>query len=137
MRICTDGLIWERLLNMENRWSLNVFFPKLYLIRISILGTKTKWFNFKVNGKHVIKSGTDFRYIGQLTLTFDDENDKVTVDVEKITITQDIPEDPAVKAIVEKFSGWFSTSFSENRECLLIYLILLPFLHEIKYILIC
>ena len=58
----------------------------------------------KVNNKHVIKSGTDFRYMCQLTLTFE-SGKKPKVTTEQITIDKSIAEDTDVKDIVDHYEG--------------------------------
>uniref|UniRef100_T1ISA7 5'-Nucleotidase C-terminal domain-containing protein n=1 Tax=Strigamia maritima TaxID=126957 RepID=T1ISA7_STRMM len=57
----------------------------------------------QVNGKYIIKSGTDFRNFSVVTLSFN--HNKVDVTVENITVTSDIPEDDDLKAKLEKYSG--------------------------------
>ena len=56
--------------------------------------------HFQINGKIVLKSGTDFREMSKVTLTFD-ANMNAKVDIEKIEITSKIPEDEDVKKIVD------------------------------------
>ncbi|XP_014661915.1 PREDICTED: mannosylglucosyl-3-phosphoglycerate phosphatase-like isoform X2 [Priapulus caudatus] len=56
-----------------------------------------------VNGKYVIKSGSDFRQLGKITLTFNCS--KVDVTVEEITIDSSFEEDPAMKLVVDKYLG--------------------------------
>jgi 5'-nucleotidase len=64
-------------------------------------------FSSQVNGKYIIKSGTDFRHFSKITLNFD----KVSVDVnvEEITVTSAFPEDPTLKQLLDKY-----TSKTEN-----------------------
>ncbi len=57
---------------------------------------------FQVNGKFIIKSGTDFRTMSQVTLTF---SDKVTVSVEEVSVTSDLAEDEDIKAVVAEYSS--------------------------------
>ena len=66
----------------------------------------------KVNNKHVIKSGTDFRYMCQLTLTFE-PGKKPTVTTEQITIDKSIAEDTEVKDIVDHYEG--TDEYTERR----------------------
>ncbi|XP_022107519.1 uncharacterized protein LOC110988384 [Acanthaster planci] len=53
----------------------------------------------EVNGKYIVKSGTDFRTLSRLELTFTDFY-QTSVEVERIDITSEIPEDEEVKEIV-------------------------------------
>ena len=62
---------------------------------------------FKINGVQVIKSGTDFREFSCITVNFNTDN-SFTVDVQRIEITRDIPEDPEVKSTVDKYVGEFN-----------------------------
>jgi len=64
----------------------------------------------QVNGKYIIKSGTDFRSFGKITLTFS-ECEKLSVGVEKIDIVSSIEEDSYVKDIVSKYMGNFTVIF--------------------------
>jgi hypothetical protein len=56
----------------------------------------------QVNGKYVIKSGTDFRQMCQVTLNFGADG-KVAVTTKEITIDSSIPENPKVKDIVHSY----------------------------------
>lgn len=58
----------------------------------------------QANGKYIIKSGTDFRNLGRITLTFGPDG-SVDVDVAEVTIDSSMPEDDEVKAIVSKYLG--------------------------------
>ncbi|XP_042896714.1 5'-nucleotidase isoform X1 [Parasteatoda tepidariorum] len=49
----------------------------------------------KVNGKYIIKSGTDFREFSKLTLDFNSK--PVHVEIEKVEITSKFPEDEGLK----------------------------------------
>ena len=60
-------------------------------------------FSLQINGKYVIKSGTDFRELSKITLQFSE--DKVDVDVQKIVIDSSIEEDPDTKVVVQKYTG--------------------------------
>ena len=59
---------------------------------------------FQINGVQVVKSGTDFREFSCITVSFTSDN-KFCLDVQRIEITSDIPEDPTVKLTVDKFVG--------------------------------
>ena len=59
---------------------------------------------FKINGVQVTKSGTDFREFSCITVNFNADN-SFTLDVQRIEITSDIPEDPEVKSTVDKYVG--------------------------------
>ena len=62
------------------------------------------YFFSKINGVQVIKSGTDFRELSCITVSFNDDN-TFGLDVQRIEITSDIQEDPEVKLTVDKFVG--------------------------------
>lgn len=64
----------------------------------------------QVNGKYIVKSGTDFRSFGKITLTFD-ESRKLAVDIEKIDIFSTIEEDSHIKDVVSKYMGNVSPFF--------------------------
>uniref|UniRef100_A0A1B6K7N1 5'-Nucleotidase C-terminal domain-containing protein n=2 Tax=Homalodisca liturata TaxID=320908 RepID=A0A1B6K7N1_9HEMI len=86
----------------------------------------------KVNGKYVIKSGTDFRQLSKITLKFPGTSDpetEVEVEVEEINVTSDIVEDPTLSKLLEKYSdvmvgkqsevlGTFSVPLEGRFECL-------------------
>jgi len=54
-----------------------------------------------------VKSGTDFRSFGKITLTFD-EFGELSVAVEKINIVSTIEEDGYMKDIISKYTGNFT-----------------------------
>ncbi|XP_076449119.1 mannosylglucosyl-3-phosphoglycerate phosphatase-like [Babylonia areolata] len=54
----------------------------------------------QVNGRYVLKSGTDFRNCSKLTLTRDDTG--WFIDIQRVDLTSDFPEDPDVKLVVQK-----------------------------------
>ncbi|XP_034243359.1 trifunctional nucleotide phosphoesterase protein YfkN isoform X2 [Thrips palmi] len=55
----------------------------------------------QVNGRYVIKSGTDFRQFSKITLNF--EGSGVVVTTEEVNVTSAFEEDPVVKEGLEKF----------------------------------
>ena len=57
----------------------------------------------EVNGKTVIKSGTDFRNYALITLTFSSDV-HVDLDVQESYVDSSIPEDEEVKLIVDKYT---------------------------------
>ena len=60
--------------------------------------------SFKVAGRYVVKSGTDFRSFSQLTLTF--EGGRCSdLDIQEVAVDGTIEEDPFVAEIVRQFSG--------------------------------
>ena len=61
----------------------------------------------QVNGKYIVKSGTDFRSFGKITLTFD-ECGKLSVAVKKIDIVSSIEEDTYIRNIVSEYIGNFT-----------------------------
>ena len=56
------------------------------------------------NGTYIIKSGSDFRTLSRLEVTFTDF-DRTSVKVEKIDITSEIEEDSEVKEIVSEYQS--------------------------------
>jgi 5'-nucleotidase len=70
-----------------------------------ILGGHDHHYEVKeVNGIKIVKSGSDFRELSKITINFSDDNN-FDIDVEKIEITGEVPEDPEVKAIVDGYMG--------------------------------
>ena len=67
------------------------------------------FFTHKINDVYVIKSGTDFREFSCITVNFNKDS-SFTIDVQKIEITSDIPEDPEVKSTVDKYVGEFKNT---------------------------
>ena len=57
-----------------------------------------------MNGIYVLKSGTDFREFSEVTLDFR-ENGDIDVTINKVEVNSSIPEDPAVKDVVQKFES--------------------------------
>ena len=70
-----------------------------------ILGGHDHHYEVKeVNGIKIIKSGSDFREFSIITIEFGDDNN-YDVDVERIEITGNVPEDPDLKEIVDGYMG--------------------------------
>jgi 5'-nucleotidase len=61
-----------------------------------------------VNGKHVIKSGSDFREFAVITLDFTPGRTDIVSSVEFVNVTKDIPEDEEIKQVVESFNSIIS-----------------------------
>ena len=78
---------------------------------LELLLTIACYFCFKINGVQVVKSGTDFRELSCITVSFNDDN-TFSLDVKRIEITSDITEDPEVKLTVDKFVGELKTSLN-------------------------
>ena len=57
-----------------------------------------------MNGKYIVKSGTDFRNFGKIVLTFD-ECGKFAVDVEKVDVVSSVEEDGYIKDVVSQYMG--------------------------------
>lgn len=66
----------------------------------------------KVNGKYIIKSGTDFRQLSKVTLKFT-LSSEVEVEVEELNVTSDVEEDPALSKLLEKYSGMYFLLLSD------------------------
>lgn len=59
--------------------------------------------NGKPKDKIILKSGTDFRELSALTLTFDEE--ELNFEVAKLSVDSSIPEDEEAKAVVDHFGA--------------------------------
>ncbi|XP_047120088.1 trifunctional nucleotide phosphoesterase protein YfkN isoform X1 [Schistocerca piceifrons] len=57
----------------------------------------------QVNGKYVVKSGTDFRQFSKITVTFDKNN--IDVNVEEINVSSEYCEDAILSKALEKYSS--------------------------------
>lgn len=59
-----------------------------------------------INGKYVIKSGTDFRQLSKITINFDKSgNTSPEVAIEEVNVTSQFPEDPKLKDKLEKYTS--------------------------------
>ena len=58
-----------------------------------------------MNGKYIIKSGTDFQNLSKIKLTFTSGGSKV--DVERVDLDSSIPEDPEMQQIVSHLNGLY------------------------------
>ena len=54
----------------------------------------------------MLKSGTDFRQMSQVTLTFGADN-KANVDIKLLEMNTADPEDPEIKAVVQEYMSKF------------------------------
>lgn len=71
-----------------------------------ILGGHDHVYEIKVvNGKHIIKSGTDFRQFSKVMVNF--SNGSIDVSVEEINVTSSFLEDPKLKERLDKYSGMY------------------------------
>lgn len=63
----------------------------------------------QINGKYIIKSGTDFRQFSKITIGFDRPGIGATPDVniEEINVTSSYPEDPKLKEKLDKYASMF------------------------------
>lgn len=57
----------------------------------------------KVNGKYIVKSGTDFRQFSRITLTFGATD--VSVNIDEIRVTSQYEEDKELKELLSKYKG--------------------------------
>ncbi|KAK5648260.1 hypothetical protein RI129_003152 [Pyrocoelia pectoralis] len=82
-----------------------------------ILGGHDHVYEIKVvNGKHVIKSGTDFRQFSKITISFIN-NGAPDVSVEEINVTSAFPEDPKLKEKLEKYTSIIEGKMDEVLGC--------------------
>nr|CAI5831330.1 unnamed protein product [Callosobruchus analis] len=59
----------------------------------------------QVNGKYIIKSGTDFRQFSKITVDFGKcSTDSPEVTVEEMNVTSQIPEDAKLKEVLDKYT---------------------------------
>ncbi|VDI34790.1 5'-nucleotidase, partial [Mytilus galloprovincialis] len=65
-----------------------------------------------VNGKNIVKSGTDFRNLSKITLTFTSSGLKVGV--ERVDLDSSIPEDPQIQKIVAHLNEEISEKMDEH-----------------------
>lgn len=73
-----------------------------------ILGGHDHIYEIKqVNGKYIIKSGTDFRQFSKITINFDKAgcNDSPEVMIEEINVTSQFQEDSKLKEKLEKYTS--------------------------------
>ncbi|XP_028410070.1 uncharacterized protein LOC114532703 [Dendronephthya gigantea] len=57
----------------------------------------------EVNGIKIFKSGTDFRHFSEIEVVFSSENDSYEIQSKKHEITKDVPENPEIKIVVNKY----------------------------------
>ena len=71
-----------------------------------ILGGHDQVYEIKeVNGKYVIKSGTDFRQFSKITVNFDKPNGTPEVTIEEVNVTSAFAEDPKLKEKLDKYTS--------------------------------
>ena len=63
-------------------------------------------FYFQVNGKIILKSGTDFREFSVLTLT--QESKEVHVDIKKVVVDSSFEPDAELKESLSEYEGEFA-----------------------------
>ena len=59
----------------------------------------------QVDGRYVVKSGSDFQNASVVTLNLHNNNSLSSVDIEEITLDSSIPEDYNMKLIVSSYLG--------------------------------
>ncbi|XP_048576403.1 mannosylglucosyl-3-phosphoglycerate phosphatase [Nematostella vectensis] len=67
----------------------------------------------KVNGVNIVKSGSDFRQFSHITVEFNEENN-YSIEIERLDITSEIPEDPGMKRIVDEYMDLMKESMEEK-----------------------
>uniref|UniRef100_A0A6A7G6W3 Mannosylglucosyl-3-phosphoglycerate phosphatase-like isoform X2 n=2 Tax=Hirondellea gigas TaxID=1518452 RepID=A0A6A7G6W3_9CRUS len=71
-----------------------------------ILGGHDHVYEIKeVNGKYILKSGTDFREFSHLRLELSEAGDAVSVSIEKVEVTGQFSPNEAVKAALQEYEG--------------------------------
>lgn len=59
-----------------------------------------------VNGRYIVKSGTDFRQFSKITVSFDKLNNGTPdVSIEEVNVTSAHPEDPILKQELSKYTS--------------------------------
>ena len=66
----------------------------------------------KVNGKFILKSGTDFRQFSKITLDF--RQDPLQVDIEAVNVTREYEADTELEAVLSQYSGVVDAKMSEE-----------------------
>lgn len=59
----------------------------------------------KVNGKYIIKSGTDFRQFSKIDVTLSPEIGGVEVQIKAVDVTADFEEDTALASVLEQYNS--------------------------------
>lgn len=75
-----------------------------------------------VNGKTIVKSGTDFRNFTHIEITLSSAPTAATVRTTRYDVTSKYEEDPAMKAIVDNYKGIVDTKLSKVSQTALINL---------------
>ncbi|CAL8106599.1 unnamed protein product [Orchesella dallaii] len=79
-----------------------------------ILGGHDHVYDVKhINGINVVKSGTDFRDFSLITVSFNDANNNPQFKIERISVTSDHEEDPALKAELAQYIEMMSTKLDD------------------------
>ncbi|KAJ3649294.1 hypothetical protein Zmor_021046 [Zophobas morio] len=83
-----------------------------------ILGGHDHVYEIKeVNGKYVIKSGTDFRQFSKITVNFDKPNGTPEVTIEEVNVTSAFAEDPKLKEKLDKYTSIVEGKMHEVLGC--------------------
>jgi 5'-nucleotidase len=59
----------------------------------------------QVNGKYIVKSGTDFRQFSKITLNFTGK--QVDVSIEEVNVNSSFQEAPSLVAVLDKYQGLY------------------------------
>ncbi|XP_045472660.1 mannosylglucosyl-3-phosphoglycerate phosphatase isoform X3 [Harmonia axyridis] len=71
-----------------------------------------------VNGKYIIKSGTDFRNFSKISVNFEKTSSgRPEVAIEEVQVTSAFPEDPVLKEIVEKYTSVIESKMNDVLGC--------------------
>lgn len=72
-----------------------------------------------VNGKYILKSGTDFRQFSKVTINFDKSKNggKPEVSIEEVNVTSEFQEDSKLKEKLEKFSSVIDSKLDDVLGC--------------------
>jgi hypothetical protein len=62
-------------------------------------------FYLQVKGTKIFKSGTDFRNFSEIEVVFSSNDDSYEIQSKKHEITKDVPENPEIKVVVDKYLG--------------------------------
>jgi hypothetical protein len=62
----------------------------------------------QVNGTKIFKSGTDFRNFSEIEVVFSSDDGSYEIHSKKHEITRDVPENPEIKIVVDKYLGTYT-----------------------------
>ena len=74
-----------------------------------------RYFFFQINGKYILKSGTDFRQFSVVTVNFPkEEGERINVEVEAVEVTAEIEPNNELDEALEKYKGKIRTTLHHH-----------------------